>query len=116
MHLLSVSDLSKTFRQRTVLTGISFDLAGGTLNAIVGENGAGKSTLLKILTGELKADKGSVATHGVVGYCPQQPQLFPLLTVRENLHYFATAYNLLARSENKRHWLGHRDFLLNNLG
>lgn len=113
---ISVSNLSKSFRQKTVVNNISFRLTSETLNAIVGENGAGKSTLLKIIIGELKADKGFVETQGVIGYCPQQPQVFPLLSVKENIDYFASAYGLFTKYKNTNDWLMHRDSLLNNLG
>jgi ABC-2 type transport system ATP-binding protein len=113
---INALNISKSFRHKTVFADISFSLTSGTLNAIVGENGAGKSTLLRILIGELKADKGLVETHGVLGYCPQQPQLFPLLTVKENIDYFASAYGLFTKSKNSSDWLIRRDTLLNNLG
>lgn len=113
---INVSNISKSFRHKTVIENVSFNLTSGTINAIVGENGAGKTTILKILIGELKAEKGVVLTHGVLGYCPQQAQLFPLLTVKENINYFASAYGLLTKNNKSHEWLNQRDTLLNSLG
>ncbi len=61
---------------------------------IVGENGAGKSTLLKIVAGLLPASGGSVSVRGRLGYCPQDPQVHPGLTVLQNLEWFRAAYHL----------------------
>jgi len=83
-----------------IVQGISFDLAPGQLIAIVGPNGAGKSTLIKCLCGILHARAGRIVLNGNddvtgarphqivrrgVGYVAQRDNVFPRLTVEENL-------------------------------
>src|SRR5262245_41492641 len=64
--LLEVKEVSKSFAGVAALRGVSFTLARGEVHALVGENGAGKSTLIKIVTGALRADRGTVALEGRV--------------------------------------------------
>jgi branched-chain amino acid transport system ATP-binding protein len=82
-----------------ILTGVSVSIEEGTSYCIVGPNGAGKSTLLRAIAGFLKPRAGQIRLDGVVmngsrpdqmlsaGVCfvPQDPSLFPMMTVRENL-------------------------------
>jgi ABC-type branched-subunit amino acid transport system ATPase component len=82
-----------------ILQGVSLAVAAGTLTLVIGPNGAGKSTLLKTIFGFLKAHAGTVRLgeqrieelepHEVktlgIGYVPQEINIFPLLTVEENL-------------------------------
>jgi len=60
MMTLQVRNLRKEFANRTVLDGVSFDLAQGERVGLVGRNGCGKSTLLRILAGELAPDEGTL--------------------------------------------------------
>jgi ABC-type multidrug transport system ATPase subunit len=98
---MEVSDVHHAYRKRVVLRGIDLTLRPGVLAGIVGENGAGKSTLLKILSGELRPDRGQVRHHGRFGYCPQTAVLNDALTIRQHLDFFKTAYALtdLRRAE-----------------
>lgn len=76
--------------------------------ALFGHNGAGKSTLLNILAGALKPSSGailiggspvrSVAARRQTGLLSHQSLLHPILTVQENLEYFATLYNVADRT------------------
>jgi ABC-2 type transport system ATP-binding protein len=91
---LQVDTVRKSFGRREVLRGASFDVGAGEIVAIVGENGAGKSTLLRIVAGLLDADSGAVRVDGRAGYCDQNAQVFPDLTVEEHFRYFARAYDL----------------------
>ncbi|GAA3989366.1 ABC transporter ATP-binding protein [Allokutzneria multivorans] len=98
---MRVRDVHHSYRRRVVLRGISIELQPGVLAGIVGENGAGKSTLLKILSGELRPDRGTVHHGGRIGYCPQEVVLNDSLTVRQHLEFFKTAFGLadLRRAE-----------------
>ena len=58
--ILSVSDLTKSFGDKVVFKGLSFQIREHEHVAIVGNNGCGKSTLLKVIVGEEPADSGSV--------------------------------------------------------
>jgi ABC-2 type transport system ATP-binding protein len=112
---MQVVDISKSYSRKAILKNISFSLGKGSLMALIGENGAGKSTLAKIIMGELSADQGEVLVEGRIGYCPQEIQLFPLLTIQENFQYFASAYGLTNNS-NKTNWTTRRDYLMNEFG
>ena len=57
---MRVTDVHHAYRRRVVLRGISMELGPGVLAGVVGENGTGKTTLLKILSGELRPDRGTV--------------------------------------------------------
>ena len=91
---LSAQDIVKRYGRRTVLDGAGLTVRRGEAVALVGENGAGKTTLLRICARLLAADAGTVARHGRVGYCPQEPALFDLLGVREHVELFAAAAGL----------------------
>ncbi len=97
--LLEVSGLRGGYGRIPVLDDVSFAVAPGEVVGILGHNGMGKTTLLRTLMGELRATAGTVrlrqeditrasmarrARRGL-GYVPQGRQIFPQLTVRENL-------------------------------
>jgi len=97
--LLEARSLTKHYGAATALDGVSLDVRAGEVHALVGENGAGKSTLIRLLTGGVGPDSGTIAIDGRpvrradptlmrtlgVAAIHQQPQLFPDLTVAENL-------------------------------
>ncbi|HKV49200.1 MAG TPA: sugar ABC transporter ATP-binding protein [Candidatus Acidoferrales bacterium] len=97
--ILRADLISKSFEGVRALKGVSFELLGGEVHALIGENGAGKSTLIKIMTGAVIADSGtlSIGGHTVAHNSPsvaralgvaaiyQQPSLFAHLTVAENI-------------------------------
>src|SRR4051812_7533145 len=62
--ILSVRSLSKRFGATRALSGVSLELRGGEVHALVGQNGSGKSTLIKILSGYHAPDSGGVASRG----------------------------------------------------
>ena len=91
---LEASGISKWFGRRLVLDEVSLSVEAGEAVAIIGENGAGKSTLLRICAGLIPADRGQVRVSGRVGFCPQEPGLFDLLSADEHLALFAPALGL----------------------
>lgn len=98
--LLSVSRLSVRYDQFLALSDIDFHIAPGEIVAMIGANGAGKSTFLKSLIGQAGTAQGSVRLDGEeilgsstaeiiasgIALVPEGRQLFPTLTVEENLH------------------------------
>ncbi|GED96728.1 ABC transporter ATP-binding protein [Gordonia crocea] len=62
--MLRIEGLTKSYGPRTVLDGISTEVASGSLTYLLGLNGAGKSTLLRCVSGVTTADRGSIAING----------------------------------------------------
>jgi len=63
-HILETNDISLSFRNKLILSNVSFEVSGGEFFVIIGPNGAGKTSLLKILSGLQKAQQGSVTIKG----------------------------------------------------
>jgi ABC-type sugar transport system ATPase subunit len=92
---IQIRALKKWYGDTHALDGLDLDAAEGEILGIAGPNGAGKSTLIRILAGETTQDSGEVMLDGApwspgtarqrVAVVHQEPQLFPNLTVRENL-------------------------------
>jgi len=61
---VQVTGIEKSFKQTHVLRGVDFEIAAGSIFALLGSNGAGKTTLIRILSTLLKADKGTATVHG----------------------------------------------------
>src|SRR6185312_16293390 len=59
-----VTGIEKSFKQTHVLRGVDFEIAAGSIFALLGSNGAGKTTLIRILSTLLKADGGTASVHG----------------------------------------------------
>ena len=85
---LAVSHVAKRFGKTLVLDGINLVVGRGEVVALTGENGAGKTTLMRICAGLVRADSGVVTVGGRIGYCPQIPGLFELLTADDHLVMF----------------------------
>ncbi|OUP10953.1 urea ABC transporter ATP-binding subunit UrtE [Collinsella sp. An2] len=96
---LEICDLTATYGEGTVLHGVSLTAKPGMVTALVGRNGAGKTTTLKALMGLVTSPSGTVSLDGKdltklpayeraragIGYVPQGREIFPQLTVKENL-------------------------------
>ena len=97
--IISVKGIQKSFGQNAVLKGIDLAVYPGEVVALIGGNGAGKSTLMKIIMGIYQHDKGIVEVNGEevnlsktgsalargIYMVPQEPMLFPNMTVKENI-------------------------------
>jgi branched-chain amino acid transport system ATP-binding protein len=97
--MLEIRDVAAGYGRFTVLRGVSTRVAAGDFRVVIGPNGAGKTTLLRTVFGLLRPSAGRVHLDGKdvtglspralldlgVAYVPQQPSIFPQLTVRDNL-------------------------------
>ncbi|MDR0679402.1 MAG: ATP-binding cassette domain-containing protein [Puniceicoccales bacterium] len=85
--MLQVRDVWKNFQGSPVLRGVSLSVGAGEVVGLAGPSGGGKSTLLRCIEGLETADEGAIALDGSVGFMFQDFQLFPHMTVRENVAY-----------------------------
>lgn len=108
--MIEVKDIHKSFGKVRAVRGVSFSASDGQITGLLGPNGAGKSTTLRVLYTALKPDKGSAVIDGIdvvsdslrarqrIGALPHGSGLYPHLTARENVAYFARLCGI-ARSE-----------------
>ena len=94
-----VKELNQYYGGSHILRNVSFEVPPGKVTALLGRNGVGKTTLLKTLMGLVQARSGDITFNGVslskskphervragIGYVPQGREIFPRLTVEENL-------------------------------
>src|SRR5580765_7157181 len=90
-----IRGLTKSYGDTVALAGLDLDARPGEILGVAGPNGAGKSTMVKILAGEVDRDDGEIVVDGEpwsselgsnrVAVVHQEPQLFPNLTVGENV-------------------------------
>jgi len=107
--MLKVEGIDVFYGDAQALWGVSFDVEAGTITSIVGANGAGKTTIMKTISGLLIPRSGRIVFKGAditreephkrvemgIAHVPEGRQLFPRLTVMENLR--AAAYTKRAR-------------------
>lgn len=110
--MIEVSHLTKTYGRHLAVDDVSFAVEDGQICGLLGPNGAGKSTIMNILTGYLSATDGLVTVAGhplpeeadaakaCVGYLPEQPPLYPEMTVEEYL-LFAAELKGVKRADRK---------------
>ena len=99
MTMIKVQNLVKRYGSNYALNDVSFEIGEGEIVGLLGPNGAGKSTAMNILTGYLSSTSGEVYINGVnilddpieakknIGFLPEQPPLYPEMTVTEYLNF-----------------------------
>ena len=99
MTVLHIQSVNQFYNQSHILWDLDLHLKEGTCGCLLGRNGVGKTTLLKCITGLLPIRDGQILLNGTdvtrmstenrarngIGYVPQGREIFPLLTVEENL-------------------------------
>ncbi|MBY8850975.1 ABC transporter ATP-binding protein [Saccharothrix longispora] len=112
--VLACTRLRRSFGDLVAVDDVSFELAAGETYGLLGPNGAGKTTTISMVVGILEPDAGEVVVAGHrlttrdatakrrIGYVPQELALYPDLTGRENLRFFARLYGLSGRAAARR--------------
>lgn len=104
--MIDIRCLTKRYGTLTALDRVTFSVPEGCLFGLIGPDGAGKTTLYQILTTLLTPDEGMASIAGLdvvtdyrqlrseIGYMPEKFSLYPDLTVRENLGFFASLFGV----------------------
>jgi ABC-2 type transport system ATP-binding protein len=112
--LIEVQDLSKTYGPVTAVDHVSFTVNKGEILGFLGPNGAGKTTTMRILTGFMPATSGTARVAGFdvfndslevrrrIGYLPENPPLYPDMTVEAYLDFVARIKNVPAEKRADR--------------
>ena len=101
--MLEIKEISKSIKDKQIVSGISFDVQSGDIFGLLGPNGAGKTTTFYIIAGLVKASDGKIFLDGEdisstpmhqrsnrgIKYLPQEPSIFQNLSVYENLYGLA---------------------------
>lgn len=101
--MLNVKNVTKKYGKLTANNDVSFSIDSGEIAVLLGPNGAGKSTIIKCICGLLRFD-GEITLNGfenksldakrVLGYVPEMPAVYDLLTVREHLEFMLRSYRM----------------------
>jgi lipopolysaccharide export system ATP-binding protein len=101
--MLKINNISKAFKDKKIVSGVSFEVNAGDIYGLLGPNGAGKTTTFYIIAGLLSSDGGQIILSGEdisaipmhqrskrgIKYLPQEPSIFQNLSVYENLYGLA---------------------------
>jgi ABC-2 type transport system ATP-binding protein len=113
-RMLECSGLKRRFGDLVAVDGVGFHIDPGETYGLLGPNGAGKTTTISIIVGLLERDDGEVlvggesmttnSTHtkGALGYVPQDLAIYPDLSARENLMFFARLYGMSTSQAKQR--------------
>jgi ABC-2 type transport system ATP-binding protein len=111
---VEVSKLTKKYGNITALSELSVDIKKGEIFGLFGPNGAGKSTFISILATICRPTSGDIAVNGhsilkqpdlvkkMIGFVPQDIALYPMLSGRDNLDFWAGIYGLRGRLKKER--------------
>ena len=101
--MLEITNLTKSYKNFDAVKNLNLFIEEGEIGVLAGPNGAGKSTTIKSIAGLLRY-KGEIKIGGysnksiegkkLFSYVPELPGLFPLLTVKEHIHFMARAYGI----------------------
>ncbi|MBP2045912.1 ABC transporter ATP-binding protein [Methanobacterium aggregans] len=104
--MIKIDSLTKSFGRIKALNDLNLEIGRGELLGIIGSNGAGKTTAIRIICCVLKPDSGDVVVDGhsihtdpikiksMIGYLPEEPNLYERFKARELLRYFAELYGV----------------------
>ena len=101
--MLRVINVTKKYRNTIANDNITFDVSDGQIAVLLGPNGAGKSTIIKCISGLLRFnghieingfDNKSIEAKRLLGYIPEMPAIYDMLTVEEHLEFIRRAYRM----------------------
>lgn len=113
-HMIKIESLNKSFGKIKALNDLNLDIKRGELLGIIGPNGAGKTTTIRITCCILQPDSGDVLVDGMsihqepikiksmIGYLPEEPNLYERFKARDLLRYFAELYGVPKEEINGR--------------
>jgi len=134
MSMLTIKDISKSFKKRKVVDGVSFSVESGQVVGLLGPNGAGKTTSFYMVVGLVQPDAGTINIDEVniskepmyrrarvgLSYLAQEPSIFRKLTVAENITVALEAhgYSGAQRAEKLEQLIGdfHVDHIRDSYG
>ena len=106
--MIKLKNVTKSFKDKKALDNLSLNVNSGEIYGLLGANGAGKSTALNLLLGFLDSDRGSIeisnsndkklVSRDMIGYIPENVNLYPYLSGIENLDYFCKISGLSLNS------------------
>jgi len=112
--MLDCRGLRRSYGNLTAVDGVGFHISPGETYGLLGPNGAGKTTTISMIAGLLDRDDGEVTVDGqpmspqavrakaAIGYVPQELALYPDLSARENLMFFARLYGMSTADAKRR--------------
>lgn len=113
--MITLDRVTKRYKGLTAVNQLKLEVKKGEIYGLLGSNGAGKSTTLQLLLGFIDPDEGSALINTTechiypemvrkwIGYIPEQVNLYPYLTGKENLEYFCTLAGIrLSKAEAER--------------
>ncbi|MGZ7043366.1 MAG: ABC transporter ATP-binding protein [Methanobacterium sp.] len=112
--MITISSLTKYFAKIKALDNLNLEIEKGELLGLIGSNGAGKTTAIRIICGILKPDQGDVLVGGysvlkdpirvksMIGYLPEEPNLYERFKARDLLRYFGELYGVPAEGLDER--------------
>ena len=105
-EIISIKNLTKTYKEKEAIRNISFSVQKGEIFAIVGPNGAGKTTLLKMICGLIVPTYGNIEILGMnyeknslkikqnLGYMPEESALYENMKIMDYLDFFSELYGI----------------------
>lgn len=112
--IVVIDDVSKRFGNQRVVDHLSFAVPTGSLFGLIGPNGSGKTTTMRMILRIYQPDAGQIQVLGKtegrtadsrIGYLPEERGLYPRMTVRRLLRYFAALKKVADPEKGIEHWL-----------
>jgi ABC-2 type transport system ATP-binding protein len=112
--MIKISGLTKNFKDKCAVNNLNLNISRGEIFGFLGPNGAGKTTTIKMITGITQPDKGEILINNIdihknpiqaksiIGYVPDRPYLYELLTAREFFRFIGGIYNIDIKEAEQR--------------